>query len=177
MRLFLIGLLCFFFCSCQESTKKHYEKIVNEWQGKEIIIPNDVTFKSLRQDTLCSYLWDKPFKILTYIDSIGCTSCNMNLYSWKGINQLCRQEQFDVGFIFVVHSSNYNSFDADVIMYSFDYPIIYDYNNDFHKLNNFPSAPYNTFLLDKENKVLLVGSPIGNHEMWERYKSVIHGER
>ncbi|MCL2074080.1 MAG: hypothetical protein FWH18_09170 [Marinilabiliaceae bacterium] len=164
-------LAIFVLSSCKESQQKRSEKIVSEWKDREIIIPDNITFKSLRQDTLCTYLWDKPYKIFTYIDSIGCTACNMNLYGWKGIIQLCKQEQFDVGFIFAVHSSNYNSFDADIVMYSFDYPIIYDYNNDFDKLNNFPPAPYRTFLLDKDNKVLLVGSPIGNIEMWEKYKS------
>ena len=50
---------------------------------------------------------------------------------------------------------------------------IYDYNNDFEKLNHFPPAPYRTFLLDKENRVQVIGSPINNPEVWERYKNII----
>ncbi len=32
---------------------------------------------------------------------------------------------------------------------------------------------FHTFLLDKDNRVVLVGSPIGNPKMWELYKSTI----
>jgi hypothetical protein len=33
--------------------------------------------------------------------------------------------------------------------------------------------PYRTFLLDKDNKVLLVGSPIKNPKMWALYEKII----
>lgn len=148
-------------------------KMVGEWQGREIAIPANVTFKTLGRDTLCYDLLDKPFKILTYIDSTGCTSCQFGLHAWRGIIQLCRQQQLDVGFIFVVHSGDFRHFDADVLLYSFDYPIVYDYHDDFDKLNHFSPAPYRTFLLDKENKVQLIGSPIGNPQVWDLYLETI----
>ena len=80
---------------------------------------------------------------------------------------------FGKGFIFVVHSSDFKRFDAEVSFYKFDYPIIYDYHNSFDKLNKFPPAPYRTFLLDKDNKVQLIGSPINNPQIWELYKKVM----
>jgi hypothetical protein len=158
--------------SCQTSQKKQ-SKFFQEWLGKEIILPTNITFKSLSHDTLCSYLFDKQYKILTYADSIGCQVCQMRLQDWRGVIQLCHQKQIDVGFIFVVHASKFRKFEAEVVQYLFEHPIIYDYNNDFDRLNNFLPAPYRTFLLDKDNKVLLIGSPINNPEMWEKYLNII----
>ena len=171
--LIFITFCIFVLCSCKMSHEKHSEKILQEWKQKEVIIPDDHSFKFLGRDTMSKFLWNKPYKIFTYIDSIGCTSCQFSLFDWKFLIDSCYRQQIDVGFIFVVHSSNFRQFNRDVRFSFFDYPIIYDYNNDFDKLNNFPPAPYRTFLLDKDNKVLLVGSPIGNIEMWEKYKSVM----
>ncbi len=35
------------------------------------------------------------------------------------------------------------------------------------------NSDYHTFLLDRDNRVVLVGSPVGNPKMWELYKSTI----
>jgi hypothetical protein len=155
------------------SRKREIKRMVQEWQGKEIIIPDEITFKSLGSDTVCSYLWDKKYKIFTYIDSIGCTSCQLGLSEWKILIDSCNRQQLDVGFIFAVHSSDFKIFSLEIQLRMFDYPIIYDYQNQFQNLNLFPPAPYRTFLLDKDNKVKLIGTPINNHKIWELYKKVI----
>ncbi|MDR1122068.1 MAG: hypothetical protein LBM08_14310 [Dysgonamonadaceae bacterium] len=159
--------------SCQMFRKKNTEKIVREWQRKEILIPPKVEYKILGRDTLCSDLWYKQHKIFTYVDSIGCTSCQLGLPEWKMLIDSCSQQQMDVGFIFVIHSSNFRQFSLEVQFNGFDYPLIYDYHNSFDRLNHFPPTPYRTFLLDKNNKVLLVGSPVNNQKMWELYKNII----
>ncbi len=170
----LIVSIIFSLTSCQVSQKEGIKKIVQEWQGKEIMAPTEMKFKTLGRDTICRHsLWNKPYKIFVYIDSIGCTSCQLGLLEWKSIIDSCYQQQIDIGFIFAVHSSNYRQFDGEVRFNKFDYPIIYDYHNRFDKLNHFPPAPYRTFLLDKNNKVQLIGSPINNPKMWELYKKVI----
>jgi hypothetical protein len=172
-KLFFFVFLCSITSSCNFFYKKQVEKIYQEWTGKEIIMPDSIKFKSLSQDTLCSYLFQKQYKILIYADSIGCQVCQIGLQDWKGMIQICKQKQFDVGFIFVVHASNFKKFEAEVVQYLFEPPIIYDYNNDFDKLNHFPPYPYRTFFFFFDNKVLLIGSPINNHEMWEKYLSIM----
>jgi hypothetical protein len=64
----------------------------------------------------------------------------------------------------------------EVCFNDFKYPIIYDYHNDFDKLNHFPPYPYRTFLLDKNNKVLLIGSAINIHVMCEKYLKIMNSE-
>ncbi len=174
IKIFSLLLVSFILFSCQFSSKQKIKHIVKQWQGKEIKIPQeDMEYKILGRDTICPELWNKPYKVLAYIDSIGCSSCRLGLSSWKQLIDSCKQQQMDIGFLFVVHSTDYDYFGHEVRFNEFDHPIIYDRKNCFDKLNHFPPHPYQTFLLDKDNKVVLIGSPINNPSMWELYKSII----
>lgn len=56
----------------------------------------------------------------------------------------------------------------------FDYPVFIDENNQINSLNHFPDKPeLQCFLLDKDNKVLLIGNPVLNPKVWELYKQTI----
>jgi len=65
------------------SRKGEVKKIIEDWMDKEILIPDDVMFQFFGRDTVCSYLWNKSHKVFTYIDSIGCSSCQLDLFVWK----------------------------------------------------------------------------------------------
>ena len=166
MRL-LVGILFFVTLFSSFSLKKDEN---NEWLGRKIIVPDGVVCKILEQEVPCADLWDKPYKVLTYVDSIGCSSCQIGMYQWKSFIDSFTAQQFDVSFVFVVHSSDFDGFVSDVRFYEFNYFIFYDYENRFDKVNNFMSSYHRTFLLDKDNKVLLTGSPIHNPKLLEQYK-------
>jgi hypothetical protein len=57
----------------------------------------------------------------------------------------------------------------------FDYPIFIDPNATFVKQN--PKLPKNrqlhSFLLDRNNRVVMVGNPLHNPVLWELYKKTI----
>jgi len=168
-----ILLFIIIFISCQNK-KSGGNKIVNKWQGKEILIPDDgFTYNVLGHDTTNMGLWDKSYKILTYVDSIGCSACQLGLHKWAKLIDSCEQLQLDVSFLFVIHSLDYEKLNDDVHFFEFSYPLIYDYQNRFDKINHFPPPPYRTYLLDKNNKVQLIGSPIDNPKMWKLYKEII----
>ncbi|MDR0606212.1 MAG: hypothetical protein LBG80_18185 [Bacteroidales bacterium] len=157
--------------SCQTKTN-YIKRVVQEWQGKEIIIPENVKYKILGQDTVCDDMWNKSFKVLTYIDSVECISCRLNLSQWKQFIDTCIAYQPSISFIFIVCSSDYEFFERALISSEFNYPIIYDKKNDFDKLNHFPPIPYRTFLLDADNRVKFIGSPINNPKIWTLYKKI-----
>jgi hypothetical protein len=171
-----LSFILIILCSCQShSTKNNIEQVIREWQEREIQIPSEkIEYMTMgRHDTLCLDFWNKPYKILTYIDSVGCTGCQLGLAQWRKLIDSMLIQQLDVSFLFVVHSSDYEMFEYMLIENNFSYPIIYDRKNNFDKLNHFLPAPYRTFLLDKDNKILLVGSPIKNPKMWALYKKFI----
>jgi hypothetical protein len=141
--------------------------------GEEIILPSDMEYKITGRDTLCPELWNKSYKFLTYVDSAGCTSCQLGIPQWQQIMDICQSNHFDVSFLFVVYSLNYENFEYELLLDNFDCPIIYDRRNRFDELNHFPPFPYRTFLLDKDNKIILIGSPINNPQMLELYMKTI----
>jgi hypothetical protein len=52
-----------------------------------------------------------------------------------------------------------------------------DMENTIMKLNNFPKEQdFRCFLLDKDNKVVMVGNPVLNPGIWELYKKIINGK-
>lgn len=61
---------------------------------------------------------------------------------------------------------------------NFTYPICFDEMDDFNKLNRFPSVmTFQTFLLDKENRVIGMGNPVHNPKVKELYLMKITGEK
>jgi hypothetical protein len=168
-------LICYLFLlnSCLNSDRKN-ESVVKEWISKEVVIPKNIIYKSIGTDTISKYIFNHSYKILVYVDSVGCSGCRLGLVEWKAIIDRCQSKGYDVGFLFVVQSSDYFKFEEKLEMKNFTYPIIYDIEDNFNRLNKFPKEnKYRTFLLDKDNKVVLIGSPILSDKVWELYFNIL----
>lgn len=58
----------------------------------------------------------------------------------------------------------------------FTYPVCFDEKDDFNRLNRFPGEMmFQTFLLDKENRVVALGNPVQNPKVKELYLNLING--
>ena len=57
--------------------------MIDEWDGKEIIYPDDLVFTTMGEDTVKWFLKDSRYTIVTYADSIGCMGCKLKLPVWK----------------------------------------------------------------------------------------------
>ena len=56
----------------------------------------------------------------------------------------------------------------------FNYPVCLDFENDLFMLNKFPNhIMLQTFLLNKDNRVIVSGNPIHNLEIWDLYLDII----
>ena len=75
--------ICRLFSSCKESEKDKIARLVEEWEGKEILFPAHSFFTIQGKDTVDFSLADADYKVVTYIDSVGCTSCKLQLIRWK----------------------------------------------------------------------------------------------
>lgn len=51
--------------------------MIDEWDGKEIIYPDDLVFTTMGEDTVKWFLKDSRYTIVTYADSIGCMECKL----------------------------------------------------------------------------------------------------
>ncbi len=75
--------LSVFFClallSCVESDRDRILRQVAEWEGREIVFPARPVFTVQGRDTVACPSGSSPYRILTYVDSAGCTSCKLQL--------------------------------------------------------------------------------------------------
>lgn len=67
--------------SCKEAIKEDISYLVKEWNNKEIVYPAIMHFTVLGVDT--NFLSKSEYRIITYVDSVGCTSCKLKLELWK----------------------------------------------------------------------------------------------
>jgi hypothetical protein len=163
------------------STKhKHPETIdvIKEWIDKDILVPNNVSCCILGKDTTkykCTCLLESKYKILLYVDSTGCSDCRLKLFLWKQLIEETDSLFSDkLSFLFFLQPKNDEDLFYLIRGNDFNYPVFIDRKNEINQLNNFPQQQeYQCFLLDKNNKVLFLGNPAINPNIWELYKRYI----
>ena len=57
--------------------------MLTEWIGREIIYPNNMVFTLWGSDTVDYIKPVSSYTIVSYVDSIGCVSCKLQLAEWK----------------------------------------------------------------------------------------------
>lgn len=146
--------------SCKETNGKH----IQEWEGKEILFPTRSTFTIQGRDTVDFDFIDADYKIVTYVDSVGCMGCKLFLSRWKSfITQVESIVDKKIVFLFYIHSSKKDETSYITRRESFNYPICIDEWNEFYSLNPFPlEKNYVSFLLDNENRIIQKGNPAYN---------------
>ena len=177
LKCFLALCVCLFITSCSESEKERLGRLVKEWEGKEILFPAHSTFTIQGKDTVDFDYKDAEYKIVTYIDSIGCTSCKLQLHRWKElVKEVDSLTNGNVPFLFYFHPKDMKELRYFIRRDVFTYPVSFDEKDDFNRLNHFPSEMmFQTFLLDKENRVIALGNPVQNPKVKELYFNLIKG--
>ena len=69
----------------KEQNKKKEEAInsIKEWIGKEILFPKNSVFTIRGTDTIDFALAASKYKVVSYIDTAGCTTCQLKLAEWQ----------------------------------------------------------------------------------------------
>lgn len=172
---FLLGVSSI---SCKKDDKKtEAEKIVAEWMGKEIILPDDIRCTYLGRDTICPDN-NTPYKVLIYTDSTGCTSCKLQLYKWNTFIQEAESEMTGkVSFHFYFQPKDEKELKFLLRRDNFSQAVYIDNGSKLNAANKISdNMNYQCFLLDKDNKVILIGNPTLNPKIWDLYKQSISGE-
>lgn len=179
MRYYIIGLfICLILVSCQDANRKYAESVCQKWQHKEVLFPEHPAFSIYGKDTVDYSIKDSEYKIVTYVDSAGCTSCKLNLPRWASlIRQVDSISPNSVEFLFFFFPKEGRDIYHTLRIEKFDHPVCIDKSDSFNKLNHFPSDDrFRTFLLDKGNKVIAIGNPIHNPKIKEIYLDIISGK-
>ena len=157
-----------------DSREKEVMTLLNEWVGKEILYPkNLLTCNDSSGNSL-----ESKYKVFIYTDSLGCVSCKLNLAKWRTfISMVDSVAPGNVRALFVFQPKRINELRMLLKNENFSYSLYIDKDDQFNKLNHFPSKmEFQTFLLDKDNKVLAIGNPVLNPKVKELYLKIIQGK-
>ncbi|MEY8687459.1 DUF1573 domain-containing protein [Bacteroides sp. AN502(2024)] len=170
--------ICIF--SCQNEKSIQAEKILKEWIDKEILFPESLKFSIQGSERVPNFaIHDSEYKIVAYVDSMGCTSCKLHLSEWNNyITNIDSIYPNKVQFLFFFFPKNGRDIYFTLRMERFMYPICIDTLDVLNRINHFPSdMQYQTFLLDKNNKVVAIGNPVQNPRIKELYRTIISGKQ
>jgi hypothetical protein len=154
---FLLIVVPFLYSCKGKEKKEEVKQVIIEWIGKQILFPSEFQCDFCGKDTstgYCSELFNNEYKILLYVDSIGCTDCKLRLPVWR---QLMREVDSlyagKVSFLFFFHPKEKRELQYLLKFENMKYPVFIDLEDKINQLNQFPTQmEYQCFLLDKDNK-------------------------
>ena len=164
LRIGIFTILLFISCGNEAKIKKDLSKLMSN----SITFPNESIITINGKDSLVTDYFESDYKMVIYIDSEGCTSCEINkMILWDPLIAYSKtfKGKLKFYFIFATHQSVKirNTLSTNLL----NYPALIDEKGEFEKLN--PHLPKNkamhSFLLDENNNVIMVGNPIYNKEI------------
>jgi len=170
--LLFISLL---FLTCQNKSKQEITALLESFVNSQIVIPNNLLMKIHADKPLDSSLLTKSCKMIVYLNAKGCESCKMQalLSVYQFVLKNIHRKNF--GVVIILNPTYIESSDHFLKNILFCHTVFYDLDGSFERLN--PQLPkderFHTFLLNQENKVILIGSPIRNAKLNKLYLAEI----
>lgn len=171
----VIVLSAFLLISCAETEKDKITRLVREMEGKEIVFPDDIVYTVYGTDTVNYVMPEREYTIVSYIDSIGCTSCKLQLHRWKEfMSEMDSLSGNSVSFRFIFHPKDKKELNYLFKRDKFNIPVWIDDSDDFSRMNKLPELDaFHTFLLNSEDKVMAIGNPVNNLKIKELYHQLV----
>lgn len=170
----LYGLSVCSLAACKNNAVREISNQLDDLYGKKIEFVHRDRYVVDGQDTVIAGDKNTCFKIVVFADSLGCQPCNLRLGELGLKVREIKYINENVRFVIIVQNSDYHSFEHDAHHNIPDFPFVYDPEGMFLTVNDLPDDNrFHSFLLDKDDKILLVGNPLGNDSLWELYKQQI----
>lgn len=174
-----ISFICllFFAMSCQKNDRAKVESLVKEWNNKEIRFPENPVFTRYVTDTIPYRIPKTDYKVVAFVDSVGCISCKLQLPRWKEfMHEVDSLSDGNVPFVFFFQTKDVRELRYILRRDNFSHPVCIDTEDSFYRLNRFPrEMMFQTFLVDSENRVKVIGNPIHNLSVKDLYLKEIAG--
>ena len=160
-------------CASNQQEKEITEiyNTLKSLENKQIEFPESLISCSNGIYKSNSYVTGKSdYKVVVYTDSAGCTPCKFQTNEWAYYTRQLQILSGNIYFVFIFQKES-AVLEEEFRIQGIDCPVIYDTANLFMQRNKLPySSQFHTFLLDKENRIILAGSPVGNKKIWDLYK-------
>lgn len=161
--------------SCNNDAK--YIRDIKRLTHQKIEFPLGYEELSCNSQQKLESLTKQDIKIVSYYGEVVCTSCcAKNLKMWQ--NEI-KEIDKDIAYIIVAHCSDKEEFVNFADSLYLDYPLMYYDSDVFGKQNKLEDilARNRTFLLNKDNEIVLVGEPFGREQLSKLYKKCIDSLR
>ncbi len=158
--------------------RKNIEAEIAEFTNSKVIFePQKMVTQIHGKDTVYNYRNDK-LKLIVFFDKETCTSCVIDgLYDWNDfIADFKKNERYlKVFFIFAPPPNEMRNISISFKNSIIDYPIFIDTAGIFKKRNlHLPKEKVlHTFLLNKNNEVILIGNPLYNKKINQMFKEIV----
>lgn len=174
----LLSVICYLITACN-SQKKELQEKVEKLQQTAINIPYDRMACWTSDSIKAISPWNKAkLKLIHYVDADMCSTCYLQKTAkdafFVRMESLSNNDFYNV-FIITPNSKARKSLEIDFQDKAIPQTIFLDTANVFMDVNpNIPSESiYHTFLLDENNKVILVGNPVLNKDVGKMMLSVV----
>ena len=159
-------------------TQKRTVQQARRFMKQQIELSLDMKAVWKNRDTILTAFLDTPIKLVVWYDSLSCLSCEVSkLHAWNNIvvDADSLAPWFRIIYLFTPQKEYLHRLQIVLKTNTFDYPLFIDQNTSFVKQNPMlpPNQQLHSFLLDKNNRVVLVGSPLHNPTLWALYKRTI----
>ena len=130
------------------------------------------------KDTVMHFSNEASVRMIVLYDSTFCASCHLpNMKIWDEVIEYSKatQSKFEPIFIFSPKQDEVASLKQGLRDNMYEWPFFIDENGDFLKKNTVipQDSRFHVFLLNSENKIILVGNPLNNETIWNMYKELI----
>lgn len=171
----IILFFALFLCFCGRSDKQNkIRKIIKQRSGQAIIIPENIYVAPIYDSTLLSENpTDYNYTLINYTEG-DCGECIAELYKWQGFINNNKEMFKNSRMIFIIYSENYFQFEFIIEDVGIALPFYYDSLNQYIAINEINENFLKTLLLNKNEQIILIGSPIENPAMEELYRKTIN---
>lgn len=171
----IIGFLflSFLISSCN-SKKKEMERTIDQWLGKELILAGQYKSFSIDRDSVkVEKLPQNTLQIVSYINALGCSTCLDQLAEWARFKHENTDYDISLTLVIAIADSKHLLYHNKKLLkaWDIDFVVYFDEKNLFNGNNKLPKNKLlNTFLVDSNNKILLVGTPLAHQKVADLYR-------
>lgn len=180
-RIFIAIIFLIIICSC--SSNDETNRLMKKMYGSYVNISLDsMKCWCPRNDNYTCMDCDSKLTLVSYFDTSDCSLCYLqHLELWNDFVKMEKDYRGIIRFLFIIESRNG---EGDLLyeqlgLTNLKHCIYIDVNKTFYR-NNLqipPNRLFHTFLLDQNNRVVLVGDPLRNENIEQLFLQIIESNK
>ena len=172
----IVGTLLCSACTGNDLHKKKSEADLRWFKETAVTLPDNMLAKHCdEQMSPDTTLLQRPLKMVIYVNQEGCQDCRLMALSRTYMFILENEYRKNFGVILILNTPRMEATNHTLTEMRFRRTVFYDLDGSFERLN--PHLPANegfhTFLLNEDNKVILVGNPAHSTKLKQQYLAAL----